>query len=184
MHAVKTSYAFKIIRMPIELKIDTRIAKINILEQNGTKYKVNIDDRIYDLDLEKVESNAYSILLDGQSINMEMIEGDTLNHYKVNTINNYYEIEVIDAATRYRNRSGSDVEAGGNIISTPMPGKIVKIPVKEGDMIEKGQTVVVVSAMKMESEYKSAVEGIVKHIHINEGDAVEGHQPLVEIESE
>ncbi len=170
--------------MPIELKIDTRIARINILEQVGTKYKVKIDDRIYDLDLKKVEADAYSILLDGHSINMEMIEGESLNHYKVNTINNYYEIEVIDAATRYRKRLGSDVEEGGNIISTPMPGKIVKILVNEGDKIEKGQTVVIVSAMKMESEYKSAVDGIVKHIHVNEGDAVEGHQPLVEIESE
>lgn len=170
--------------MPIELKIDSRLARITILEQNGTKYKVNIDNKIYDLDLEKVESNAYSILLNGRSINMEMIEGETLNHYKVNTINNYYEIEVIDAATRYRNRSGSGIEEGGNIISTPMPGKIVKIPVKEGDKIEKGQTVVVVSAMKMESEYKSAVDGTIKHIHVSEGDAVEGHQALVEIESE
>jgi len=170
--------------MPIELKIDSRLARITILEQNGTKYKVNIDNKIYDLDLEKVESNAYSILLNGRSINMEMIEGETLNHYKVNTINNYYEIEVIDAATRYRNRSGSGIEEGGNIISTPMPGKIVKIPVKEGDKIEKGQTVVVVSAMKMESEYKSAADGTIKHIHVSEGDAVEGHQALVEIESE
>ncbi|MBK3516415.1 acetyl-CoA carboxylase biotin carboxyl carrier protein subunit [Carboxylicivirga marina] len=168
--------------MPIELKIDTRRAKIKILEQDGTKYKVDIDDRIYDLDLVKVEHDAYSIIVEGQSINMEMIEGDDLNHYKVNTINNYYEIEVIDAATRYRNASKSNLDAGGNTISTPMPGKIVKIPVNVGDTVEKGQTVIVVSAMKMESEYKSAVDGIIKSIHVNEGDAVEGHQPLIEIE--
>ncbi|MBR8537941.1 biotin/lipoyl-binding protein [Carboxylicivirga mesophila] len=168
--------------MPIELKIDTRLARIKILEQDGSKYKVDIDGRIYDLDLIKVESDTYSILLDGQSINMEMIEGDSLNEYKVNTISNYYEIEVIDAATRYRNSSKSSLDAGGNIISTPMPGKIVKIPVKEGDTVEKGQTVVIVSAMKMESEYKSAVDGIVKKVYVAEGEAVEGHQPLVEIE--
>ena len=184
MHDVKIPYAFKITVMSIELKLNTRLAKINIIEENGSKYKVKIDDRIYDIDIEKVESNVYSILLNGHSINMEMIEGESLNHYKVNTINNYYEIEVIDAATRYRNRSGSGVEEGGNIVSTPMPGKIVKIPVRVGDPIEKGQTVVVVSAMKMESEYKSAVDGVVKYIHVKEGDAVEGHKPLVEIESE
>jgi len=168
--------------MPVELKIDTRRARIKILEQDGSKYKVDIDGRIYDLDLEKVETDTYSVLLDGQSINMEMIEGDTMNHYKVNTINNYYEIEVIDAATRYRNSSKSALDGGGNTISTPMPGKIVKIPVKEGDAVEKGQTVIVVSAMKMESEYKSAIDGVVKHIFVGEGDAVEGHQPLIEIE--
>ncbi|WP_185968919.1 biotin/lipoyl-containing protein [Carboxylicivirga sp. M1479] len=168
--------------MPIELKIDTRHARINILEQDGTKYKVDIDGRVYNLDLQKVESDTYSILLNGQSINMEMIQGDTLNHYKVNTISNYYEIEVIDAATRYRNASKSSSDSAENTISTPMPGKIVKIPVKEGDTVEKGQTVIIVSAMKMESEYKSSVDGVVKHVHVKEGDAVEGHQPLIEIE--
>ncbi|MCU4176131.1 biotin/lipoyl-containing protein [Carboxylicivirga sp. N1Y90] len=170
--------------MSLELKIDTRVAKINVIEKNGSKYKVEIDNRIYDLDIEKVEIDAYSIIMDGKSINMEMIEGDTPNEYKVNTINNYYEIEVIDAAARYRSKSKSKLDAGGNIISTPMPGKIVKIPVNEGDTVEKGQTVIVVSAMKMESEYKSAADGIVKKVMVNEGDAVEGHQPLIEIEAQ
>lgn len=169
--------------MPIEVKIDERVAQIDVLEKNGSSYKVKIDDRIYDLDVEKVESGAYSILTNGQSINMEMVGGDSPNKYQVNTLNHYYEIEVIDAATRYKAKATSELEAGGNIISTPMPGKIVKIPVAEGDKVEKGQTVVVVSAMKMESEYKSAADGTIKKIHVKEGDAVEGHQPLIEIES-
>jgi len=168
--------------MPIELKTDNRRAKIKILDQQGSKYKVDIDSQIYDLDIEKVESDAYSILYNGHSINMEMIQGNSLNHYKVNTHNNYYEIEVIDAATRYRNKSKSDLLAGSNIISTPMPGKIVKIPLQQGDTVEKGQTVIVVSAMKMESEYKAAKDGIIKKLHVKEGDAVEGNQPLIEIE--
>nr|WP_321452146.1 biotin/lipoyl-containing protein [uncultured Carboxylicivirga sp.] len=170
--------------MPLELKIDSRVAHIHVLEQQGSKYKVEIDGRIYDLDIEKVESDAYSVLLNGKSYNMEMIEGDTPSQYKVNTLNNYYEIEVIDAVARYRAKAKSHLDTGSNIISTPMPGKIVKIPVKVGDSVEKGQTVVVVSAMKMESEYKSASDGVVKSIHVAEGDAVEGNQPLIEIEAQ
>nr|WP_321410582.1 biotin/lipoyl-containing protein [uncultured Carboxylicivirga sp.] len=170
--------------MPLELKIDTRVAKIHVLEHVGSNYKVEIDGRIYDLDIEKVESDTYSILLNGKSINMEMIEGDEPSQYKVNTLNNYYEIEVVDAVARYRAKAKSHLETGSNIISTPMPGKIVKIPVQEGDTVEKGQTVIIVSAMKMESEYKSASDGIVKSIHVKVGDAVEGHQPLIEIEAQ
>lgn len=169
--------------MSLELKIDTRIAKINVLEKDGSKYKVEIDGRIYDLDIEKVESDTYSIIMDGKSINMEMIEGNNPNEYKVNTINNYYEIEVVDAAARYRAKSKSKFDQGGNVISTPMPGKIVKIPVEEGEKVDKGQTVIIVSAMKMESEYKSAADGIIKKISVDVGDAVEGHQPLIEIEA-
>ena len=169
--------------MSLELKIDTRIAKINVLKKEGSNYKVEIDGRIYDLDVEKVQSDSYSILMNGKSIDMEMIEGDSPNQYKVNTLNNYYEIEVIDATARYKAMSKSRLNAGGNTISTPMPGKIVKIPVNLGDQVEKGQTVITVSAMKMESEYKSATDGVVKKIHVKPGDNVEGHQPLIEIEA-
>lgn len=169
--------------MPIELKIDSRMARIQVLEKTGSFYKVLIDDREYEVDIEKVETGAYSILYNGKSINMEMIEGHRPNHYKVNTFDNYYEIDIIDAATRYHSKSKKHLAAGENIISTPMPGKIVKILVQEGDPVEEGQTVIIVSAMKMESEYKSPGVGTVKKIYVREGDAVEGQQPLVEIET-
>jgi biotin carboxyl carrier protein len=63
-----------------------------------------------------------------------------------------------------------------------MPGKVVKIPVKEGDTVAKGDTVIVISAMKMESEYKSPVDGVVKRVFVQEGQTINGNQPLVEIE--
>lgn len=169
--------------MSLELKIGERNAKINILEHEGSRYKVQIDSRTYDLDIEKVESNAYSILMDGKSLSIEMVEGATPNQYNVNTIDRYYEIEILDAVSRYRARAKSQLELGGNIISTPMPGKIVKILVAQGDTVEKDQTVIIVSAMKMESEYKCSSNGIVKAVHVSEGNAVEGNQPLIEIEA-
>ena len=63
-----------------------------------------------------------------------------------------------------------------------MPGKIVKILVAVGDAVEAGQTVIIVSAMKMESEFKAAKAGIVSEIPVKEGDTVDGNQVLVVIE--
>jgi biotin carboxyl carrier protein len=63
-----------------------------------------------------------------------------------------------------------------------MPGKVVKISVAEGDAVTRGQTVLILSAMKMESEYKSPVDGTVKKIAVKEGDVVEGNQVLIEFE--
>ncbi|MFC2099127.1 biotin/lipoyl-containing protein, partial [Bacteroidota bacterium] len=51
-----------------------------------------------------------------------------------------------------------------------------------GEKVEAGQTVIIVSAMKMESEYKAGHAGVVKEIHVKEGDTIEGNQPLVTIE--
>ncbi|MFT3738633.1 MAG: biotin/lipoyl-binding protein [Breznakibacter sp.] len=170
--------------MHLEVKSGERTAKIEILEQIGSYYKVRIDNKEYDLDVEKVSEGIYSVIHNGQSTNLEMIEGETINAYKVNTLSNYYEIEVIDARTRYLAGSKGDQQGGDNVVTSPMPGKVVRIPVAEGQKVEKGQTVIVISAMKMESEYKAPVNGTVHHILVKEGATVEGHQPLIEIRAE
>ena len=54
--------------------------------------------------------------------------------------------------------------------------KIYKIRLKKGD------TVITISAMKMESEYKAPIDGIVKKINVEEGSTVESNQVLIEIE--
>jgi biotin carboxyl carrier protein len=69
-----------------------------------------------------------------------------------------------------------------NTISSPMPGKVVKIPVVEGEQVKKGDTVITISAMKMESEYKSPIDGKIVKIHVQEGSTVDANQILIEIE--
>ena len=63
-----------------------------------------------------------------------------------------------------------------------MPGKVVKIPVSVGDEVKKGETVITISAMKMESEYKSPIDGKVMIIYVTEGSTIDAHQKLIEIE--
>lgn len=168
--------------MPFEIKVKDRTSKVEILEKKGTFYKVRIGDHTYEADVVKVENGVYSLIYKGKSTNMEMIEGDTSNKYIVNTRSNDYQIEIIDAKARYRAANKGDMDSGDAIIASPMPGKIVKLTVNIGDKVEKGDTVIVVSAMKMESEYKSPIDGIVKKIFVKADDTVEGNQPLVEIE--
>jgi biotin carboxyl carrier protein len=168
--------------MPVELKIKDRIAKVEILKKKGTFYKVKIGDHTYEVDVVKVENGVYSLLYKGHSTNMEMIEGDTPNKYIVNTRSNDYQVEVVDAKTRYMAAAKGDLIGIDTFIKTPMPGKIVKVLVSPGDQVERGDTVIVVSAMKMESEYKSPIKGVVKTVFVNEGDTVDGNQSLVEVE--
>jgi biotin carboxyl carrier protein len=170
--------------MHLEVKSGDRTAKIEILQQEGSLYKVKIDNKEYELDVEKVSDGIYSVLNNGQSLNLEMIEGESINAYKVNALSNYFEIEVIDARTRYLMSTKGEHESGDNLVMSPMPGKVVRIPVEEGQKVEKGQTVIVISAMKMESEYKAPVTGIIHHILVKEGSTINGHQPLIEITPE
>lgn len=168
--------------MPFELRIKDRTSKVEILEQKGSLYKVKIGERLYDIDVTRVENGVYSVIYLGKSINMEMIEGNTPNSYVVNTRSNDYQVEIIDAKTRYIEARKGDHDSGETIISSPMPGKIIKLMVNKGDKVVRGETVIIVSAMKMESEYKSPVDGIIAKVFVKADDVVEAHQALVEIE--
>jgi biotin carboxyl carrier protein len=59
---------------------------------------------------------------------------------------------------------------------------VVKIPVNLGDEVKKGDTVITISAMKMESEYKSPIDGKIAAINVAEGSTVDAGQVLIEIE--
>jgi biotin carboxyl carrier protein len=63
-----------------------------------------------------------------------------------------------------------------------MPGKVVKIPVKAGDLVTAGQTLIVVEAMKMQSEFKATADRTVLEILVKEGDIVNAHQVMLKLE--
>ena len=83
----------------------------------------------------------------------------------------------------FRGFKPSGLHAGGaGALITQMPGKIVKILVKEGEAVTKGQTVIILEAMKMENEIKCGVDGKVKMINVKEGQALEAGTLMAEIE--
>ena len=166
--------------MQIEIQKGDRSSEVKILEKDGSKYKVSVDDRIYELDLVKVKAGVWSVLNEGSSTRVETIKGDHPKKYYVNTINNSFEVEIVDSQSRYlRSRDSGSAGDAQNKISVPMPGKIVKVLVKEGDKVSDGDTLVIVSAMKMESEYKAEKDGIVKEVNVGDGDTVDGGQVMV-----
>jgi biotin carboxyl carrier protein len=171
--------------MELELKVNDRTAKVRELKREGNIMTISVDDKIYEVDLINVGRGEYSALYKGKSYNIEVIPKPEQKFYSVNTFYFSYDIEVIDAESRYmHNREDAGAHHGENIICSPMPGKVVKIPVKVGDTVEKGQTVIIVSAMKMESEFKAGKAGKVVEIPVKEGDTIDGNQVMVVIEGE
>jgi len=71
------------------------------------------------------------------------------------------------------------VPAGGIQIACPMPGKIWKLNVREGDSVEEGQLVLVLEAMKMENEIFSPAKGQITALNCKEGDSVNTGDVLV-----
>ncbi len=100
----------------------------------------------------------------------------------------------------YKNGNTTDIILNGNIATvskggansrknnivlgemvSPMPGKILKVSVKVGDLVKKGTEVVIIEAMKMEHSVKAVTEGVVEEIFYNDGDLVDGGVELLRI---
>jgi len=69
--------------------------------------------------------------------------------------------------------------AGGDVVSSPMPGKILKVAVAVGASVNPGDLLVVLEAMKMENEIQASSGGTVKEIRVKEGDSVNTGDVLV-----
>ncbi|MCX6250102.1 MAG: biotin/lipoyl-binding protein [Bacteroidetes bacterium] len=169
--------------MAYEIRIEDRTAKIELLNKAGTNAVISVDDNKYEIDIVMVEKGVYSILHNGKSFNLELIETENKKKYYVNTFARSFNIEIIDAESKYQQsrNKGLDQDDNHNIFS-PMPGKVVKIPVKVGEHVTAGQALIVVEAMKMQSEFKATGDKIIKDILVKEGDIVEAHQVLIKLE--
>ncbi|HEX4475905.1 MAG TPA: biotin/lipoyl-containing protein [Polyangiaceae bacterium] len=89
-------------------------------------------------------------------------------------------VENANQRAASRVRAGTKASTTGLIVS-PMPGKVVKVLVKEGEEVEPGKPLVVVEAMKMENELVAEIAGSVQKVYVQPGDAVEGGARLVSI---
>lgn len=135
--------------MSIEISINNRTANIELLSSDKNKIKIKVDKQTYDLDIVMVENGVFSLLMDGKSYNVELIQNQNNKKYIVNTLYNSHDVEIIDAESKYlKSRKKDDLDEN-TAISSPMPGKVVKILVKKGDKVKAGETVIIISAMKM-----------------------------------
>jgi biotin carboxyl carrier protein len=169
--------------MSLEITIGKRTAKLELLSKDKSIHTFLVDGKEYVVDIVPFSKGTYSLLHNHRSFYIELIEGKDSKHYFVNTKNLSYELEVIDAESRYlKNKNKGAFDLSENTIISPMPGKVVKVLVKVGDKVQQGQNVIIVSAMKMESEYKVSKDGVVKEVLVKDGDTVDGNQTLIVIE--
>lgn len=105
------------------------------------------------------------------------------------------EVEVTPGAAAPRKAGGKKGGGGAGskqrprpthagCVTTAMPGTIVDVKVKAGDMVKAGDGVLVIEAMKMENEVQAPVSGVVTNVFVAKGDAVTPDQVLVEIQPE
>ncbi len=169
--------------IPYEIELKNRTIQAEILDWQDDLVKVSIEGKIYNLDIRKVEPGIYSLIHNGKSFEMEITGGKEHNEYVVQTDGRVWSAQIIDAEVRFqRNRNKGSIENGTHHISSPMPGKVVKILVSPGEEVKEGQTLIIISAMKMESEYKAPKDTRIKEILVKQDDTIDGNQTLITLE--
>jgi biotin carboxyl carrier protein len=162
-------------------------------------YDVSIDGKNYRLELKQAEGR-WSCRLDGREIEVDAVLarpdvlslrlGNKAYEVKCERVGSdlhlwvgsaRYEAEVRDPRS-LRSRSRAVDDHGPRKLTAPMPGKVVRILLREGAEVEAGTGVLVVEAMKMQNEVKSPKKGKIQKIVVSEGAAVNAGDVLAIVE--
>ena len=141
-------------------------------------YKFKINGNQYDVQINSVEGNLADVTVNGTAYKVEM------------------ENAPAPAAPQAVQSAPSSVPAaapaapaapapapagGGKAITSPLPGVIIEVAVKEGQTVKSGQKVAVIEAMKMENEILATADGTVTTVLVNKGDSVLEGAEIVKI---
>jgi pyruvate carboxylase subunit B len=158
-----------------------RIGKqtLTISEIDRNKGQARVEGRVVGFDFQHVRSSLYSLIIDGEVFTAHL-ESDS-GAEEIAAGPHIFRAEVEDErAAILRQLAAGETSAAGTVeVKAPMPGLIVRFAVQKGDPVKKGQSLVVIEAMKMENDIKSPANGIVAALHVTERTAVEKNAKLI-----
>jgi biotin carboxyl carrier protein len=158
------------------VEVTPRGEKYRVLIHEGTE--VGKNPRALDVDAVHLAGHAMSLVVEARSVRCEVEPGKD-GKVAVLVGDEVHRLEILDERRlRLRRASGKFTLEGPQRVDSPMPGKVVRVLVKQGDQVQEGQGLIVVEAMKMENELKSPKAGVVSELLAQEGQAVEAGAKL------
>jgi len=136
-------------------------------------------------DIVPMENKEFHILNESASSKAKVIEADFDAKVLLVEVNgNQYQVQIQDEFDQLVNKLGLSVASGNKMkdLKAPMPGLVLDVVVEIGQQVNKGDSLLVLEAMKMENVIKSAGEGVVKSILVTKGKSVDKGEVLLEME--
>jgi biotin carboxyl carrier protein len=164
------------------------------------RYRFQSGERVYEIAIER-QGERYQAIVDGQPYDFEVLDnqpGQLSLRFADKPVTLYWAadggqkwVSLTGCAYRLEKPSPRSARAGsggsgpgGEAVRAPMPAQVRAVQVAEGDQVEKGQTLLVLEAMKMEIRIKAPVAGRVQKLLVSAGQAVDKEQPLAELQTE
>ncbi len=158
--------------------IDGKEYEVEIIDEKH----VRINNQLMEVDFHAVSGQpVYSMLISDKSYEAYVYPAE--NDWQVLLRGRLYEAKVEDERERrLRATAGGKVAEGGEFhLKAPMPGLVVAIPVSEGQVVKKGQVLVILESMKMQNELKSPKDGTIQRIKVKPGESVEQRATLLSV---
>jgi biotin carboxyl carrier protein len=167
------------------------MSAIKVVSENKKEFKVELasdtksglfNDQPFNWDVVKIKDKIYHIIKDNKSYNLEVLsinKEEKLFFVKVN--GDKYRFNVKDRFDELLHSLGMDNLASKKVtdLKAPMPGLVLEIAVQVGQEVAKGDTLLILEAMKMENVIKSPTDGVIKSIAVNKADTVEKNQLIL-----
>jgi len=158
--------------------IDGQTFEVDINRRASNVIEAQIGDRKYVLEARAVQPGLYWLNWENRSI--EVVVTEKNDGCLVMLGGRQIMVELGDVRTALRQTHQG--QQGTVQVRAPMPGKVIRVLVKDGDSVTANQGIVVMEAMKMQNEIKSPKNGIVKKIGVTTGSAVNSGDLLAEVE--
>jgi len=145
---------------------------------SGKSYRAVWREKSVDVEIVRVdaERGQLELLIDGQRVTA-YVSSDGAKRWV--TVNGQTFVLTKSAAGAKRGGAGHD---HASELAAPMPGLVRSVNVEQGESVSKGQTLLVLEAMKMEIRIHAPREGVIKKLSVKQGQTVEREQVLIEIE--
>lgn len=141
------------------------------IQRKGDRIVITLEGESFEF----VQSGQYLSPLEGPRVKVQLVEdpltGRTHLHIGSHTL--WLKEKTWEAQTGLATRPGYE---------SPMPGKILKILVQKGDLVQEGDSLLILEAMKMEHTISAQADGVIKEIHYTQGEQVAAHALLLEME--
>ena len=152
-------------------------------------YKFKINGNEYNVDINSVEGNIANVTVNGANYEVEMdtpvnapVAAAAVKDSSASPQNDNQVAANNNQAAANNNQAPASKPAGaGKAVTSPLPGVIIEVSVKEGQAVKAGQKVAVIEAMKMENEIQASADGTVTAVLVNKGDSVLEGAEIVKI---
>ncbi|HNX31441.1 MAG TPA: biotin/lipoyl-binding protein [Holophaga sp.] len=167
------------------LTIGEETHELEIYRRSGRVFMV-WDGEEHPLDILKVEPTSFSVILDGHSVgvNIDRIKNPDpdLHGFRASVYDGAYDFTLQDPhKTLLAAAMARQPQGGSGLVKALMPGKVLKLFVKEGEVVEEGQPLLLLEAMKMQNEYTSPSNARIAKIHVEEGMNLEINAPMLSL---